>query len=77
MKKYEILQGYRHGFTKHNSATSGDLMAMEASVGEEYHRNCVLLLDRKLSTTEMIQMDGLVVVECSGEYSHLMLNHGL
>ena len=72
-----ILQGYHHGFTKHNSATNGDLMVMEASVGEEYHGNCVLLLDQKLSTTEMIQTDDLVVVECSGEYSPLMLNHGL
>ena len=52
-------------------------MVMEASVGEDYHRNCVLLLDQKLSTTEMIQMDSLVVVECSGEYSCLMLHHGL
>ena len=51
-------------------------MATEASVGLESHGNYVLLLDQKPSTTEMTQINGLVVVECSGEYSLLVLNRG-
>ena len=39
--------------------------------------NCVLTLGQKLSITEMIQIDDLVVVECSGVLFPLMLNHGL
>ena len=42
----------------------------------ENHGSCVLMLDQKLSTTEMTQMDGRVVAECDGELSPLMLNHG-
>ena len=42
-------------------------MVMEVNVGQESQESCVLMLDQTLSTTEMIQMDGLVAVECSGQ----------
>ena len=46
-------------------------------MGLENHGRCVLMLDTKPNTTEMTQTDGLVVVECNGQLSLLMLNHGL
>lgn len=72
-----MLQVYLRGFTKLSSAINGDLMVMEVNVGLENHDYCVLLLDLKLGTTEMIQIAGLVVVECSGQSYLLMQNHGL
>ena len=52
-------------------------MAMVVNAGLENHKNCVLMLDQKPNTTEMTQIDGRVVVECSGESCLQMLNHGL
>ena len=74
---FPTLQTYLHGFTRLSSATNGDLMAMVVNVGLENHENCVLMLDQKPNTTEMTQIDGRVVVECSGQLCLQMLNHGL
>ena len=52
-------------------------MVMGVNVGLENHNYCVLMLDRKPHTTEMTQIIGEVVVECSGPSIPLMLNHGL